>query len=99
MIARAKLIMAGVFAFILSVGLVTTTPAPVEAQVQGGLVNITVSINDVIDVDRVNIGAALQTAANVCGVAQVGIIAQQVATGGSGTCSNQQTGDFVQIAR
>ena len=62
-------------------------PAAAQPIITGGLVNVTVV--DVIDGDilsnnNVNIAAALNLAANVCGV-NVGVLAQQLRTG-QATC-------------
>jgi hypothetical protein len=66
------------------------TAAPVNAQAQRGLVNV--YITDVIDditvvVQDINvgIGAGLNVAANVCGVA-VGVLASQLGQTGAAQC-------------
>lgn len=90
--------MAALFAFVLALGPTMTPPA--EAQVQNGLVNIAVNIDDVVDIDKVAIGVAANIAANVCGVGvQVGVVAQQLARGGPFSCTNTVTGDSVNITQ
>jgi hypothetical protein len=64
------------------------TAGPVSAQAQRGLVNV--NISDVIDGDvlsdiDVNVGVALNIAANVCGVA-VGVLASQLGQTGAAQC-------------
>jgi hypothetical protein len=83
-------------ATILTFGLVTTAPTPATAQQQAGLVNVVVG--DVIVAPAVNLAAALQIAANICGV-QVGVIAAQFQRGT--VCVVQQEGEAraVQIQR
>ena len=84
----------------LTFGLVTTAPAPVDAQ-QTGLVNVTVErINVAVPIqalNNVNVGAAIALAANICGGAQVGVLAAQLQRIGTATCtatSDSRTGDF-----
>jgi len=64
------------------------TAGPVSAQAQRGLVNV--NISDVIDGDvlsdiDVNVGVALNIAANVCGVA-VGVLSSQLGQTGVAEC-------------
>lgn len=63
-------------------------PATAQPIVTGGLVDIT--INDVLSHNDVNVAAALNIAANICGV-NVNVLAQQIGTGDA-TC---RTGDQV----
>ncbi len=73
-------------------------PALAQPLITGGLVNVTV--NDVLNDNRVGIGVAAGIAAQVCGLtAQVGVIAQQVARTGAFECTNEATGDSVVITR
>jgi hypothetical protein len=96
-----KAAMAGLSALIFSISLTTALPA--EAQTQNGLVNVAIgdiTTGDILSNNRVGIGVAANIAANVCGVtAQVGVIAQQLAQGGSPRCENAQTSRFVQITQ
>lgn len=78
-------------AALLTFGFVTTAPTDVQAQRQNGLVNV--MVGDVIVAPSVNLAAALNIAANICGV-QVGVIAAQ----GQGTvCTIQQDGEAVAV--
>ncbi len=76
--------------------------APASAQVfTGGLVNVT--IIDFLDVQDVNvnvpIGVAANLAANVCpGNVQVGVLASQLARGGTVTCT-AENGDALVAQR
>jgi hypothetical protein len=76
--------------------------APASAQVfTGGLVNVT--IIDFLDVQDVNvnvpIGVAANIAANVCpGNLQVGVLASQLARGGTVTCT-AENGDALVAQR
>jgi hypothetical protein len=74
----------------LSPGLV----ASVDAQRQGGLVNVNVSGNTT----TVPISAAVPIVANVCGIqVQVGVIAQALGQGGTYQCSG--SGGALAISR
>lgn len=89
---------AALFAMLLSIGLTMAPPA--EAQVQAGLVNVAVDIDDVLSNNKVALGVAANIAANVCGTAvQVGVLAQQLAHGGSFNCTNNQNGNSVTITQ
>ena len=102
--SKMKWISAGVFAAALSLGLANTTSAQPPVVIGGGLVNVQIVdvIDDIIvDIDdiNVNVGVALQVAANVCGVA-VGVIAEDLADGNA-ACDAvvDGTGQFVTINR
>jgi hypothetical protein len=91
--------------WIAAIGLsaVLAAAAPqAEAQpvITGGLVNITVvdllNNNTVLSQDNISVGAALNIAANVCGVA-VNVLATQLASGGPVSCRN--TTNAVTITR
>jgi hypothetical protein len=58
------------------------TPAAAQPIVTGGLVNITVTTvtGDILSNNNVNLGVALNTAANICGV-NVNVLARQIGTG------------------
>lgn len=78
-----------------SAGLVLTTAAPATAQpiVTGGLVNVV--ITDVIDdvtvtIEDINVGLALQLAANVCDVS-VNVLAEQLESGDVSCSTATQT--------
>lgn len=94
MLNKAKVsIVALAFAFGLSGAAALAQPL-----ITGGLVNVTV--NDVLNENRVGIGVAAGIAAQVCGLtAQVGVIARQIARTGGYECTNEATGDSVVIAR
>ena len=96
-----KAAMAALSALILSIGLTTAVPA--EAQTQNGLVNVAIgdiTTGDILSNNRVGVGVAANVAANVCGVVvQVGVLAEQLARGGTFDCQNQQTSRFVQITQ
>ena len=94
MLNRLKI---GTAAIALTLGLAM----PVGAQ-QNGLVNVKVQdlINgDVLSNNKVSIGVAANVAAAVCAVAQVGVIARQVASTGEFDCTNPQATQLVQITR
>ena len=85
-------------AFLLSIGLTMTPPA--EAQVQNGLVNVAVDIDDVLNNNQVTIPIAANIAANVCGVqVPVAVLAVSVARTGSFFCANAQNGNNVRVTR
>ena len=101
---RLNMFRAAFCAAALSVPMAATTSAQPPVVIGGGLVNV--QIVDVIDDINVNVrdinvtvGAALQVAANVCGVA-IGVIAQDLQDG-SATCDNlvDGTGQIVTINR
>ena len=98
---RMKAAMAALFAVILSLGL-TTTP-PVEAQTQTGLVNVAIGeieTGDILSNNRVTVGVAANTAANVCGIqVQAGVLSALLNQQGRFHCSNRQTLKFVQITK
>ena len=91
-------------ATVLTFGLVTTAPAPATAQ-QAGLINV--DVGNVALLNNVNLGVALALAANVCGGAQVGVLAVQLQRIGTATCtatSDARTGkvkqgDILQFTR
>lgn len=91
--------------FVASVSLFAATAAPAGAQgplITGGLVNITVTDvlnnNTILSNNNVNLGVALNAAANVCGVT-VNVLAQQLGTGGPVSCSTAtQSATIRQIA-
>ena len=72
---------------------------PALAQ-QAGLVNLQIgdiTTGDILSDNQVNLGVALQLAANVCDV-NVNVLAVQLRNGGA-YCENTQTGRFAQINR
>ena len=87
--SKMNLFRAAAFAGMLSIGMAGTTAAQPQVVVGGGLVNVQIVdvIDDIIvnveDVN-VNLGVALNLAANICGVA-VNVLAQQIGTG-TATC-------------
>ncbi len=73
---------------------------PVMAQ-QAGLVNVEIgdiTTGNILSENQVNLGAALQLAANVCDV-NVNVLAVQFRNGGVARCENTQTQRFAQINR
>ena len=98
---RMKAAMAALFAVILSLGL-TTTP-PVEAQDQTGLVNVSIgdiTTGDILSNNRVTIGVAANTAANVCGIQlQASVLSALLNQQGAFRCSNNQTLKFAQVTK
>jgi hypothetical protein len=100
--ARVKMMMAGLFAMILAFGLTTAVPSEAQ-QTQSGLVNVQIGdieTGDILSDNNVVVGAALQVAANVCGVGvQIGVLAEQLARTGQARCENEQDGRFVQLTR
>ncbi len=87
----SNLIKATVFAGALAIPMATTAEAQRPIVIGGGLVNVqigqvvddvTVNVTDV----NVNVAAAVQIAANLCGIA-VGVIAQDLQDGNV-TCDN-----------
>ena len=85
-------------------GTLALAPAvPAMAQgpvVTGGLVNVTVTdvANDVLSNDNIGVGAALNVAANVCGVG-VNVLASQIGQGGPIDCTNPTSGQTVTISQ
>jgi hypothetical protein len=83
-------------------GTLALAPAvPAMAQgplVTGGLVNVTVTdvANHVLSNDNIGVGAALNVAANVCGVG-VNVLASQLGTSGPVSCTNTLSGQRVTI--
>lgn len=88
-------------AIALSGGALTASPASASPIVTGGLVNVTVTDvlnnNQILNDVNVGVGAALGIAANVCDVS-VGVLAQQLHTGGA-TCTSNATGQRVDISQ
>ena len=78
--------------FVASAGLaVALTTAPTFAQNQSGLVNVNISdieTGDILSDIDVGVVAALNLAANVCGV-NVGVLARQFGPTGSAVCSTE----------
>jgi hypothetical protein len=68
-------------------------PASAQPVVTGGLVNVTIVLDDVeiITLEDVNVAVALALAANVCDV-NVNVLSQQFRNGQT-TCENAFTGD------
>lgn len=99
-----KRIAMGVASLALAAGATVATTAPAQAAplFTGGLVNVNVSdldvlndsyvLNDVLSQNNVSVGAALNIAAEICGVG-VNVLAQQLRTD-EVTCSTE-TGDQV----
>ena len=98
---RMKAAMAALFAVILSLGL-TTTP-PVGAQDQDGLVNVAIgdiTTGDILSNNRVTVGVAANTAANVCGIQlQAAVLSALLNQQGKFFCANQQTLKFAQVTK
>jgi len=84
-----------------SAALFATVAAPASAQpiVTGGLVNVTVTNvlnnNTILSYNDVNVGVALNLAANICNVS-VGVLAQNL---GNGTASCQTGDQLVRIVQ
>ena len=102
--SRFNMIRAALCAGALSVPLASTAAAQRPVVIGGGLVNVQiVDVIDDIDVNvqdiNVTVGAAVQVAANVCGVA-VGVIASDLQDGNA-TCDTlvDGTGQVVTINR
>jgi hypothetical protein len=72
------------------------SPAQAQPVITGGLVNVTVVVDDITILEDVNVAVpvALHLAAQVCGNT-VGVIAQDLRA--DGTCTNTMTGDTFQI--
>lgn len=75
------------------------TTASAQPLVTGGLVTVTVtdSLNDLVTVQDVNLGVALNVAANVCDV-PVNVLARQLRSGGA-ECENVFNGDTATITQ
>jgi hypothetical protein len=103
MMITMKTVKASACAFLLSLGLATAIPTPAEAQLQSGLVNVTVGdieTGDILSNNNVVVGAAAEIAANVCGIAvNPAVLSLQLVGGGVFKCENQQQGKFVQITK
>lgn len=99
---KVMMLRAAILAAALSIPMATTTSAqPPWVVIGGGLVNvqigtINVETGDILSFNevQVNVNAAAQIAANVCGVA-VAVLAEQIAAGSPVECTTE--GD--QIAR
>lgn len=94
---------AAVLASALSVGMVATTSAEPQIVVGGGLVNLQIGSIDVETGDilsdnttQVNLGVALNLAANVCDVA-VNVLAEQIKTGDV-SCTSEADGGVIDFA-
>ena len=77
------------------------TAVPAEAQRQAGLVNVAigdVTTGDILSNITIPVQAAVNLAANVCGVS-VDVITVDLAADGIATCSNTQNNRSVQITR
>ncbi len=97
---KVKRLGATVFATAL-LSVVGAAPASAQPVFTGGLVNVT--IIDAVDIEDVNvnvpIGVAANIAANVCpGNLQVGVLASQLARGGTVTCT-AENGDALVAQR
>jgi hypothetical protein len=88
MTARSLRLTTSVFAGSLVLAGAVALPASAAPVVTGGLVNVTVTnlLNNNTVTIPVSVGAALNVAANVCGVT-VGVLAAQL-PGGTATCTN-----------
>lgn len=75
------------------------TTASAQPIITGGLVTVTVtdSLNDLVTVEDVNLGVALNVAANVCDV-NVNVLAEQLRSGGA-ECENVFNGDTATITQ
>lgn len=101
-----RTLQAAVIAGALALPLAASTEAQGPIVIgNGGLVNVQIGTIDVIDnvevvvrdID-VNVNAAVQIAANVCGVA-VGVIADDLVDGSAYCQTAEQVADFVRITR
>jgi hypothetical protein len=84
----------------LSLFAATTAPASAAPVITGGLVNITITNflnNNTVTFDRVvNVAAAVNIAANVCGT-DVNVLAEQFIQNQTVTCTNDTSGQTVTI--
>ena len=100
---RMKSATAALSAVILSIGLTTTAPAPVDAQTQTGLVNVAIgdiTTGDILSNNKVTVVVAANIAANVCGIpVQVGVLSLQLQNQGFFYCKNTQTNRFARATR
>ena len=98
-----KTVKAAFCAIVLSLGLATATPLANDGQDQTGLVNVSIgdiTTGDILSNNRVTVGVAANTAANVCGIQlQAGVLAAFLDQNGSFKCSNQQTLQFAQVTK
>ena len=83
-----------------TLALVPAVPAMASPVVTGGLVNVTVTdvANNVLSNDNIGVGAALNVAANVCGVG-VNVLASQLGTSGPISCTNPTSGQSVTLTQ
>lgn len=83
-----------------ALAVVPAVPAMASPVVTGGLVNVTVTdvANGVLSNDNIGVGAALNVAANVCGVA-VNVLASQLGSSGPISCTNPTSGQTVTITQ
>jgi hypothetical protein len=93
--------MSALVAMMLSLGFAITPPA--AAQDQTGLVNVAIgdiTTGDILSNNRVTVGVAANTAANVCGIQlQAGVLSALLDQQGSFRCSNSQTLKFAQVTK
>jgi hypothetical protein len=80
---------------LLAVG-ATAPAASAQPVVTGGLVNVTVVTGDILSENEVNLGVALNLAANICDV-NVNVLAQQLRDGGAHCETATQSVDITQI--
>lgn len=89
-------------AVVLGGGLVAAAATPAMAQpvVTGGLVNVTVTNNNipVVSYDNIGVGAALGVAANVCGVG-VNVLATQLGNNAPVSCTSTSSGQTATITQ
>lgn len=83
-----------------ALAIVPAVPAMASPIVTGGLVNVTVTdvANNVLNNNNVGVGAALNVAANVCGVG-VNVLASQLGTSGPISCTNPTSGETVTLTQ
>lgn len=93
---KRALIASATAAFALSGTALMASPAEAAPVVTGGLVNVTVVVDDITILQDVNLAVpvALRLAAQVCGNS-IGVIAQDLRA--DGTCTNTFNGDTFQI--
>jgi hypothetical protein len=92
--------MSALCAVMLSIGLTTTSPAAAH---DDGLVNVEIgdiTTGDLLSNNRVTVGVAANTAANVCGIQlQAGVLSAFLAQSGRFRCENKQTLKFAQVTK
>lgn len=93
-----KRIAVGLASVAMAAGATVATTAPAQASplFTGGLVNVNVSDNEILN--NVGVGVAANVAANVCDIG-VGVLVQQIQKTGGATCTAVADGAPIEITQ